>query len=73
MATTNSLNSEDTVYVTTFYGGPIARRAYVFTSNQDGEQIEVILTEGELHKLLKSCPHSSRRQDKGQRPEFDNK
>lgn len=69
MATTRSLNSDDTVFVTTFFGGPNNGRSYDFTAVKDGLRVSRTFTEQELFDLV--CEGATVKEDDGTRPSFD--
>lgn len=71
MATTKSLNSEDSVYVTTFYGGADRGRCYTFTQNIDGRRVKTTVNELELQAMLWLTSRSETGVDDGIRPSFD--
>lgn len=70
MGTTKSLNSSDTVYCTTFYGGRVPGRSYEFTVIKDEVKVKVILTEDELFSMLAGRDDAKVALDDKQRPEM---
>ena len=76
MATTKSLNNDDSVWVTTFFGGPASGRCYTFTVVLNGRKLSKVVTEKDFFWMLKNAdtPGSSAAKDipdDGVRPEFD--
>lgn len=69
MATTKSLNSDDSIYVTTFYDGINRGRCYTFTANENGFRTTRTLTEDELRAFIVD-PEIGVTIDDGIRPEF---
>jgi len=69
MATTKSLNTSDSVYVTTSYGGALGR-SYRFTIIKDEVKAEVVLTEDQLFSMIAGRDDAKVALDDGVRPEF---
>jgi hypothetical protein len=69
MATTKSLNSDDSVYVTTYYGAKRGR-TYEFVVNLKGAQARRVVTEQQLFELMRNDDFPLR-SDNGVRPVFD--
>lgn len=68
MAITKSLNSDDSVYVTTYTGR--MGRTYEFVCNLKGTQARRVITETDLFTLLTNNDFPLR-PDNGWRPVFD--
>lgn len=80
MANTVSLNSDDSVYVTTFYGGEERGRCYTITVNSEKGTVPQrafrTVTEEELFSILGANQEGSDGlvvEDNGERPLFDNR
>lgn len=73
MSTTNSLNSNDSFYVTTYYGDDMRGRCYDFTMHRDGKKVSLTLSEAEVFRWLQNSALSHLEEDDGVLPVFDNK
>jgi len=71
MAKTKTLNQDDSVYVTTFYGGKDKGCSYQFTVCSDGVKASRVFTERELFALMYASMTSVVSSDNGVRPAFD--